>query len=112
MLDALSLLVIAFIVMTVVSVIGVVLLYLIKNEKVKKGIFYFLVVWGLVITYCGVRSTPLYMADQVLITCIWGVLAVVALLIQLCMKKENRFNIARILVTISVVAGMIDCFMF
>lgn len=112
MLDALSLLVIAFIVMTVVSVIGVVLLYLIKNEKVKKRIFYFLVVWGLVITYCGVRSTPLYMADQVLITCIWGVLAVVALLIQLCMKKENRFNIARILVTISVVAGMIDCFMF
>ena len=112
MLDALSLLVIAFAVMTVVSVIGVALLYLIKNEKVKKGIFYFLVVFGLIIAYCGVRSTPMYMAGQVLVTCMWGSLAAIALLVQLCLKKENSFNIARILVTVSVVAGMIDCFMF
>ena len=111
MLDSLAALVIAFMVMSLVSVVGVVLIYLVKNEKVKNGLFYFLTVWGMIIAYCGVRSTPSYMLSQVIITFAIGALSVVALLVQLCMKSEKKFQIARILVTISVVAGMIDCFM-
>lgn len=111
MLDPLGALVIAFIVMTVVSVIGVVLLHLSKNEKLQKGFFYFLAIWGMIITYCSVRSTPGYMMGEILVSWAIGALSVVALLIQLCSKKENRFKIAKILVTISVVAGMIDCFL-
>ena len=38
--DPLGALVILFVVMSVVSVIGILLMYLTKEEKVKKGIFY------------------------------------------------------------------------
>lgn len=111
MMDSLALLVIAFMVMSLVSVVGVILLYAVKNTKVKKGMFYFLAIWGMIIAYCGVLSTPAYMLSEVVISWLLGGLSVVALLIQLCMKNEKRFQIARVLVTISVVAGMIDCFM-
>ena len=40
MMDPLGALVILFVVMSVVSVIGILLMYLTKEEKVKKGIFY------------------------------------------------------------------------
>lgn len=110
MLDPLGALVITFVVMAVISVIGVVLLHLSKNEKLQKGLFYFLAVWGMIITYCSVISTPGYMTGELMISWGLGALSVIALLIQLCSKKVNKFKIAKILVTISVVAGMIDCF--
>lgn len=109
--DPLGMLVITFIVMSVVSVIGLTLIYLLKNEKVKKGIFYFLCVWGMIITWCSVLATPEYMLGSIFITFGIGAMSVVALLLQICVKKENTFTITRILVTISVIAGMIDCFM-
>lgn len=111
MLDPLSALVITFFVMSAVSLIGVILMFLTKNEKVKKGFFYFLSVWGLVIAYCNVQSLPIMLTGSILLALALGALSVIALLIQLCMKKENKFAIARALVTVSVVAGMIDCFL-
>ncbi len=112
MLDSLSLLLITFAVMSVVSVVGVILLFLVKNEKVKHGLFYFLAVWGMIISYCNVRSNPPYMGGQIILALVFGALSVAALLIQLCVKNENKEKFTKILVVISVVAGMIDCFMF
>lgn len=112
MLDGLGALVITFMVMSVISVIGVVMLYLSKSEKLKKGMFYFLSIWGMVIAYCNMIGPASLYTEELVFAGALGALSVVALLIQLCLKKENTFNIARILVTVSVVAGMIDCFMF
>lgn len=109
--DPLGALVVTFFAMSIISIISLVLLYLLKNEKVKKGLLYFLSVWGVIIAYCGVLSTPPYMFSEILITLAIGGMAIGALLVQLLSKKENKFKIARILVTVSVVAGMIDCFM-
>lgn len=111
MMDSLALLVITFMVMSLVSVVGVILIYAVKNEKFKKGMFYFLAIWGMIIAYCSVLSTPDYMLGAVIISWFLGGLSVAALLIQSCSRNEKRFQIARVLVTISVVAGMIDCFM-
>ena len=111
MLDSLALLVIVFLVMSVVSVIGIISIYLVKSSAVRKGLLYFLAIWGMVISVCAVKSTPFYMTGEILISLGFGLLSVLAILIQLCMKREKKFQIARILVTVSVVAGMIDCFM-
>lgn len=51
------------------------------------------------------------MTGEIVIAWALGALSVVALLIQFCMKSENKFKIARILVTVSVVVGMLDAFM-
>lgn len=110
MLDPLGALVITFFVMSIVSIIGIILMYVVKNEKVKKGVFYFLAIWGMIIAYCNVLGTPEVWTESIILAWALGALSVIALLIQLCLKKENKFTIARILVTISVVAGMIDCF--
>lgn len=111
MLDPLGALVITFIVMSIVSILGVLLMYLSKNEKVKKVFFYFLAVWGMVIAYCNVLSNPETWTESIILAWALGALSVVALLIQVCLKQENRFRITRILVTLSVVAGMLDCFL-
>lgn len=108
--DPLGALVVTFFVMSIISIIAVVLLYWQKHEKGKKGLLYFLSVWGVIISYCGVLSTPDYMTGEILVTLGIGALGIIGLLIQLISKKENKFQIARVLVTISVVAGMIDCF--
>lgn len=111
MLDPLSLLVITFGVMSLISVAGVVLLFVLRNEKAKKGILYFLAVWSLVIAYCGVQSIQLLVTASPLVPLAIGALGVIAVLVQSFLKSEKRFAIARVLVTVSVVAGMINCFM-
>ena len=58
MMDPLGALVILFVVTSVVSVIGILLMYLTKEEKVKKGIFYFLAVWGMMIAWINVEGIP------------------------------------------------------
>ena len=58
MMDPLGALVILFVVMSVVSVIGILLMYLTKEEKVKKGIFYFLAVCGMMIAWINVKGSP------------------------------------------------------
>ena len=111
LMDPLAALVITFMVMSLVSVIGVILLYAAKKEKLKKGVLYFLAIFGMIIAYCSVLSTPEYMLGSVIISWILGGLGAAALLIQLCMKHEKRFQITRILVSISVIAGMLHCFL-
>ncbi len=109
--DPLGALVVTFFVMSIISILALVSIYLLKNEQVKKTLLYFLSVWGVIVAYCGVLATPPYMMSEILITVAFGVMAIVALLMYKFSKKENKFQIARVLVSISVVAGMIDCFM-
>jgi len=111
LMDPLGLLVITFWIMSIISVAAIALVFLCKNEKLKKGLFYFLAVWGIIVAYCGVLSTPGYMIAEILITIALGALGLIAVLVERFAKKENRFQIARVLASVSVVAGMIDCFM-
>ena len=111
LMDPLGALVITFFVMSIISIIGVVLLFLSKNEKLKNGMLYFLGIWGVIIAYCGIISTPIYMDGKILITLVGGVLGIVGVLIQLFSKKENKFQLSRILVSIAVVTGMFNCFL-
>ena len=111
LMDPLGALVVTFFTMSIISIISLVLLHFLKNEKVKKGLLYFLSVWGVIIAYCGVLATPPYMMSEILITVAIGVMAIAAGLFSKFSKRENKFQIASVLVTFSVVAGMIDCFM-
>lgn len=111
LMDPLGALVITFFVMSIISIAGVVLLFLSKNEKLKKGLLYFFTAWSMVVAYCGILvSDGFYFANGG-IAVVLGALGIAGLLIQLFSKKEKKFQIARVLVTISVVAGMINCFL-
>lgn len=111
MMNPLDMLVIVFVAMSVISLAGLAIIYISKSEKVQKGLLYFLAVFGMVVAWMNAQMIPSYMTGELVIAWALGALSVVALLIQFCMKSENKFKIARILVTVSVVAGMLDAFM-
>lgn len=106
--ETLDLLVITFIVMSVISVLGLAFMYLVRNEKVKKGIFYGLCIWGIIVAWCGFLSTRLLGTNYLALAL--GALSIIAFLIQMFLKKEYAFTIAKILITVSIVAGMVNCF--
>ena len=110
MLNSLDALVITFFAMSFISILGVILMFLTKNEKRKKGIFYGLSIWGMVIAFCNVQTHFSYMVGGITLAIVLGLLAVAAVLIQKFGKSGNHFKAAQILTAISVVAGMADMF--
>ena len=103
MLDNLDLLVIVFIAMAVLSILGLAIQFLVKNEKIQKVSFYFASVLGALLAVFKVMSTPLYSGygGQVIIGLVLGALAIAAVVLQLVKKDEKSFKLARILTTIS-----------
>ena len=104
---ALGLLLVLFMVMSIISVMGLVLLFLLKGEKGQKAVFYFMAVWGMVMT---ANSYPTNYIKEQLIAWAFGALAVIALLVQICGKSERSFLTAKVLVAASVVLGMVALF--
>lgn len=111
MLNPLGALVITFFAMSIISLIGVILMFAIKNKKWKDVAFYFLSFWGMTVAYCNVLSLPSNWLGEILIAVALGALSVAGLLIKLCGKSNKSEMIAKVLVAVSVIAGMIDCFL-
>ena len=112
LMDPLGAIVITFFVMSIISILGVVLLHTLKNEKWKKRLVYFLSAWSVIIAYCSIISTPFYMTGEILFAIALGAMAIIAIIFLIISKKENKFQIVKWLVSISVVAGMLNCFIF
>lgn len=113
MMNSLDLLVIAFMIMSVISILAVIAAFLFRNEKIKKAAVYFLSIWGLIVCWANVNMQPGYMFGEIALALGFGLLGIIALLLQLTGKKVPKSAlIARILAAVSVVGGMIDAFMF
>lgn len=107
---ALAILAIVFIVMTVVSGLGITFLYLLKNQRIKNGLFYFLTVWGMGIAYMNVTRLPTNNLGEQLIGWTFGFLAVAGIVIRI--MKPEKTNLAQLLVTASILCSMIHLFLF
>lgn len=107
---ALGLLLVLFMVMSIISMMGLVLLFLLKGEKGQKAVFYFMAVWGMVIAWMTANSYPTNYIKEQLIAWAFGALAVIALLVQIFGKSERSFLTAKVLVAASVVLGMVALF--
>jgi len=112
MLNPLGLLVIVFAVMSVAAVIAIALLFIMKDEKKKKYIVYFMAVLGMYIAWANAQSSPLpQFLDEAIIGWVLGALGVVGLLLQICGRTKKQFLAAKILVVVSVVAGIVELFL-
>ena len=111
MMNPLGALLIAFIVMAVAFVISVVLLFVLKDEKKKKYIVYFMALLAMYIAWANAQSSPLpeYLTEALLG---WGIGAIGAagLILQICGKNKKQWMTAKILVVVSVVAGIVELF--
>ncbi len=107
---ALGLLLVLFMVMSIISVMGLVLLFLVKGKKGQKVVFYCMAVWGMVIAWMTASSYPTNFIKEQMLSWGFGALAVVALLVQICGKSEKSFLTAKLLAAASVVLGMVALF--
>ena len=107
--NPLDTLIITFFVMSIISILGIVFLFLTKNEKIRKILFYGLAVWGLVIAYCNAL-----MHWSILPAFGFGGLTLAAIFLHIFGKKKEKEKCllaARVLVAASVVLGMVNCFL-
>ena len=107
---ALRLLLILFIVISVVSGLGISLLFLCKSSKVKNIIFYFLAAWSMFIAFINATSLPSNYLGEQLIAWIFGLLAIITIIIKI--KKPERISLTYILIVYSVLLGLVDLFFF
>lgn len=109
---ALGLLVISFVAISVISIIGLALMYLLKNERAKAGIFYFLSIWGMGIAILSAISLPSNWMAQQLIAWGFGILSAAGLIIHLKSPSASGKMAAYALVTVSVIGGVLKMFVF
>lgn len=106
---ALGYLAIMFIIMSVITIIGVVLLLIIKNEKANRIVLYIMAAWGIIIAIMNITSLPINWI-------IWRVAAGACGLAGLAggivrfIAKEDLKTVSALLTIVSVLAGMIMLF--
>ena len=107
---ALGLLLILFMVMSIISVVGLLLLFLLKGEKAQKIVFYFMALLGMFIAWMTATSYATNQIKEQMSSWGFGALAVVAGLVRLCSKSKNAALAAKLLAAASVVLGMVALF--
>ena len=109
---ALGILMIMFVAMSVISVVGLSLLYLVKGEGTRRVIFYVMAVWGMIVAVISATSLPSnYMAGRLLAWTL-GFLSVAGILVYVRGTEESYRRIACLLVTVSVAGGILKLFLF
>lgn len=109
---ALGYLRIFFIAITVISGLGLTFLYMTKNEKIKKRLFYGLAVWAMSLAVINATSLPTnYIAQQVIA---WGLglLSIIGIVVYAKGNTVKQYNIGYSLVTLSILLTLFDLFMF
>jgi len=112
MLNPLGLLVIAFAVMSAIAVIAIVLLFIMKDEKKKKWIVYIMTALAIYIAWANAQSSPLpQFLGEAILGWIIGAVGVGGCMLQILGKTKKQLLTAKILVVISVVAGIAELFL-
>ena len=97
--------------MSAASLLAVCLMFILKNKMARKIIFFFLTVQGMLVSALNALMTPFTYPGKLALGWGLGAVSVAALLLELCGKGEKKSLIARIMVTASVVLGMINAFL-
>lgn len=92
----------------VVGILGISLLFFLKNRKLKNVVFYFLVIWSMIIACLNATSLPTNYIGQQIIAWLFGSISIIAIIIKV--KKLGETNIPYIFVTISVLLGIFMMF--
>ncbi len=109
---ALGILMILFVGMSVISILGLLLMYLLKGEKAKAAAFYIMAVWGMAVSAMSAVSLPGNYTGQQILAWGFGFLSVAGLLVHIGSREKSRRMAAYLLVTISVIGGILKMFVF
>lgn len=99
-------LLILFVILTVAVGLGTTFLFLVKNPKVEKALFYFVVLLALGITAMDATSLPTNYIGQIVLTWSVGFVSIVGLIAWV---RKNK-KVAKWLVAFSAVVSLIQLF--
>lgn len=109
----LDLLIVVFMVLTAVGLLGICLMFLVRNQRVRKISFYLVAAMGLYASTIGVRiAVTGYFMGQLWIGILLGILSIAAFVLERMSKgDEKKFKIARILAAVALLLGIVNAFM-
>ncbi|MCI6821631.1 MAG: hypothetical protein MR884_09415 [Clostridiales bacterium] len=102
---ALGLLALLVAAVAAISVAGLLLMYLVRSETVKKYIFYIMAVWGMLISVVSAPSLPVNWIFMRAAAWAAGFLGIAGIVVSIAGRTRKHRLYAFLLVTISVVAG-------
>ena len=109
MLNNLDLMIIVFMVLAAAGLLALVLMFLVRNEKIKKASLYITSALGLYVGYISFRIFWPMFIGQFAIGVILAAAAIAAIVLSITAKDNiKKFKIARILAAASLVLGMIN----
>ena len=101
---------IMFVAMSTISILGLLLLFLVKSPGVKRVLFYAMAVWGMAVSAGYATSLPSnWIAAQI---SGWGLgfFSVAGIVVYIKAKNDRQRQIAGILVAVSVVGAILKLF--
>ena len=104
---ALGLLMILFVGLSVISILGLLLLYLVQAPQKKKGIFCFLALWGLLIAALSASGLPSNYLGSRLTAWGIGLLGIIGMAIYLRSESKTLSFLSYFLITVCVVGGIL-----
>ena len=105
---ALGLLLIFYVGISVISIGGLLGLYLVKGEKVKKVLFYLMSAWGIALSALQAISLPTTWIAQRVMGLAPGVLCIAALIVHLKAGNGRQKMAAYLLLTVAVAADVLQ----
>ena len=100
---ALGILKIVFIVLIILVVVGQFLLY---RSHGKRGAIIGNTVLGVIVSYMTFTSLPSNYTVQRGLALVWGIIALIAIMLDL--RSKGTFLVSKIMLTISVVGGIVQ----
>ena len=108
---AIGMIVILFVGLCVISILGTLLLLLVKSEKAKRKIFYAMSVWGMAVAVLSATSLPTNYTAQQIAAWALGFLSVAGIVVHVKAKEKMQLNIACALVIVSCLGGVVKMFL-
>ncbi len=111
--NPLDMLVLVFAASAILGLLSIILMFALKKTCAKKVFFYIAAIVALYTTYGGLRMYwPMYTGKALLSAAIGLADIVFIVLASICKDKEKLFLIARIIVSASVILGILNTFLF
>lgn len=107
----LDLLIVVVMAIVAVGIVAAGLMFLVKNEKVRKISFWVIALLGIYIGYVGVRIMRLGFPLQTLVAVVMALVSVGAIVLNLIGKNdEKKLLAARIMATVALAVGTVNAF--
>ncbi len=104
---ALGILVIMYIVLCIISIVGLLALFLTKNMAARKLICFAMAIWGILLAILNAQSLP---SNWILLQAFawgFGFVGLAAFVVRVIAKNNKQHTFAALLASASVIGGML-----